>query len=195
MLAYIGMLAVSFAGVFAWISGSSFVLQDIYGLSALSFGLAFAAASGGYLAGTALATRIVLRLGLDRTIGIGAVALAAGGLGAVAAIPLGGPSPIPLIAAMALYAVGMGLVQPQTMAGAMMPFPQRAGTASSLLGVSQMVCAAVSGVIVGHSRHERLAGRDPARAGRDASRCCCGSFRAACGRGKRTASGGSDYPE
>jgi DHA1 family bicyclomycin/chloramphenicol resistance-like MFS transporter len=32
----------------------------------------------------------------------------------------------------------------------MMPFPQRAGTASSLLGVSQMVCAAISGVIVGH---------------------------------------------
>jgi DHA1 family bicyclomycin/chloramphenicol resistance-like MFS transporter len=151
VLAYTGMLALSFAGVFAWISGSSFVLQEIYGLSALAFGLAFAAASGGYLLGTAVATRIVLRLGLDRTIGIGAVALALGGLGAVAAIPLGGASPIPLIGAMALYAVGMGLVQPQTIAGAMMPFPQRAGTASSLVGVSQMVCAAISGIIVGQS--------------------------------------------
>ncbi|MEJ0079345.1 MAG: multidrug effflux MFS transporter [Alphaproteobacteria bacterium] len=150
VLAYVGMLAVSFAGVFAWISGSSFVLQDIYGLSALSFGLAFAAASAGYLVGTTVATRIVLRLGIDRTIGAGAVILAAGGLGAVAAIPLGGASPVPLIAAMALYATGMGLVQPQTMAGAMMPFPRRAGTASSLLGVSQMVCAALIGVIVGH---------------------------------------------
>jgi MFS transporter, DHA1 family, multidrug resistance protein len=150
VLAYIGMLSLSFAGVFAWISGSSFVLQEIYGLPALAFGLAFAAASGGYLIGTAVATRIVLRLGLDRTIGFGAVALALGGLGAVAAIPLGGASPIPLIIAMALYAVGMGLVQPQTIAGAMMPFPERAGTASSLVGVSQMVCAAVSGIIVGH---------------------------------------------
>ena len=36
--------------------------------------------SGGYLAGTTVATRIVLRLGLDRTIGVGAVILAAGGL-------------------------------------------------------------------------------------------------------------------
>lgn len=150
VLAYVGMLAVSFAGVFAWISGSSFVLQEIYGLSALAYGLAFAAASGGYLAGTAVATRIVQPLGLDRTIGIGAAALAAGGIGAVAAIPLGGTSPIPLTAAMALYAVGMGLVQPQTVAGAMMPFPQRAGTASSLLGVTQMVCAAICGAIVGH---------------------------------------------
>jgi len=149
VLAYVGMLAASFAGVFAWISGSSFVLQELYGLSALAFGFAFAAASGGYLLGTAVATRIVTRLGLDRTIGIGAGALAAGGLAAVAAVPLGGASPVPLVAAMALFAVGMGLVQPQTMAGAMMPFPQRAGTASSLLGVSQMVCAAISGIIVG----------------------------------------------
>jgi len=125
------------------------VLQEIYGLSALTYGLAFAAASGGYLAGTAIATRIVQHLGLDRTIGIGAAALAAGGLAAIVAIPLGGSSAILLIAAMALYAAGMGLVQPQTVAGAMMPFPQRAGTASSLLGVTQMVCAAVSGAIVG----------------------------------------------
>jgi len=144
------MLAVSFAGVFAWISGSSFVLQQIYGLSALAYGLAFAAASGGYLAGTAVATRIVQPLGLDLTVGIGAAALAVGGLAAVAAIPFGAASPIPLTAAMALYAAGMGLVQPQTVAGAMMPFPQRAGTASSLLGVTQMVCAAICGAIVGH---------------------------------------------
>jgi DHA1 family bicyclomycin/chloramphenicol resistance-like MFS transporter len=149
VLAYVGMLSLSFAGVFAWISGSSFVLQEIYGLSALAFGLAFGAASGGYLLGATVATRIVIRLGLDRTIGIGTVALALGGLGAVAAVPLGGVSSIPLVAAMALYAAGMGLTQPQSIAGAMMPFPERAGTASSLLGVSQMVCAAIAGVIVG----------------------------------------------
>jgi DHA1 family bicyclomycin/chloramphenicol resistance-like MFS transporter len=150
VLAYVGMVSLSFAGVFAWISGSSFVLQDIYGLSALAFGLAFAAASAGYLVGTSLAARFVTRLGLDRTIGIGTGALAIGGLAGVLAIPLGGGSAFPLVAAMAIFATGMGLVQPQCIAGAMMPFPHRAGTASSLVGVSQMLCAAASGVIVGH---------------------------------------------
>jgi len=148
--AYIGLLAISFAGMFAWISGSSFVLQELYGFSALAYGLAFAASSGGYLAGTALAARVVTRIGLDRTIGIGALALALGGVGGAAAVALGGASAIPLVAAMALYAAGMGLTQPQTVAGAMMPFPERAGTASSLVGVSQMVCAAASGALVGH---------------------------------------------
>lgn len=151
VLAYVGMLSLSFAGVFAWISGASFVLQEIYGLSALAFGLAFAAASGGYLAGNLIATNLVTRAGLDRTIGIGTLLLAAGGLSAVAAIPLGGASAIPLTAAMALYAVGMGLTQPQTIAGAMMPFPHLAGTASSLVGVSQMLCAALAGIAVGHA--------------------------------------------
>jgi DHA1 family bicyclomycin/chloramphenicol resistance-like MFS transporter len=150
-LAYCGMLTVSFAGVFAWISGSSFVLQEVYGLTALAFGLAFAAASGGYLAGTALATQIVTRLGLDRTIGLGAFALALGGLAAVVPLWLGSASPIPLVGAMALYAVGMGLVQPQTIAGALMPFPERAGAASSLVGVTQMAVAALTGVAVGHA--------------------------------------------
>jgi hypothetical protein len=38
-------------GLFAWISGASFVLQDLYGLSALEFGVAFAVGSGGYMLG------------------------------------------------------------------------------------------------------------------------------------------------
>src|SRR5262249_17793137 len=101
-LAYCGMLTISFAGVFAWISGSSFVLQEVYGPSALAFGLAFAAASVGYLAGTALATQVVTRIGIDRTIGLGALALAAGGIAAAGALALGSTSAIPLVAAMAL---------------------------------------------------------------------------------------------
>ena len=70
-------------------AGASFVLQDIYGLSALAFGLAFAGASCGFLAGNVIATRIVQRIGLDLTIGIGSLLLAAGGLAALAAVALG----------------------------------------------------------------------------------------------------------
>ena len=150
-LANCGMQTVSFAGIFAWISGSSFVLQDFYGLSSFAYAMAFGAASVGYLVGTAFAVRIVTRIGIDATIGIGASALALGGLAAAAAIAIGGASAIPLVAAMALFAIGMGMVQPQTIAGALMPFPERAGAASSLVGVSQMTVAAITGAIVGHA--------------------------------------------
>ena len=57
------------SGLFAWISSAAFVLQDIYGLSALAFGVAFAVGSSGYLVGTSIAARFVMRWGSGRTMG------------------------------------------------------------------------------------------------------------------------------
>ncbi len=52
---------------------------------------------------------------------------------------------------MAIYLAGLGLALPQAMAGALTPFPDRAGTAASLMGlVQQTVAAAVAAVIGGY---------------------------------------------
>jgi len=150
-LAYLGILAFSFGGLFAWISGLTFVLQGLYAVTPFEFGISFAFASLGYLTGTAIATRYVGRLGIDRTIGLGAIAQAVGGLLAVAVVALRIPYAWPLVFAMALYVCGLGLVQPQAMAGALAPFPDRAGAASSLLGVGQMSFAAIIGAGVGQA--------------------------------------------
>jgi DHA1 family bicyclomycin/chloramphenicol resistance-like MFS transporter len=48
-----------------------------------------------------------------------------------------------------LYLVGLGLALPQTMAGALTPFPDRAGTASSLMGFVQQSVAAITAAAVG----------------------------------------------
>ena len=146
---YLAIVSASYGGLFAWISGSSFVLQDLYGLSPLLFGLVFAAATLGYGLGTLLAARLVMRIGIDRTIVCGGVALAAGGLAMAAAIALGATSPAALALPMALYLCGLGLAMPQSMAGALMPFPERAGAASSLLGFLQQATASAIGIVVG----------------------------------------------
>jgi DHA1 family bicyclomycin/chloramphenicol resistance-like MFS transporter len=148
-LAYLGLASTSFGGLFAWISGTSFVLQNLYGLSPFQFGVAFAVGSVGYMSGTMLAARLVMRLGIDRTLGIGAGAMAAGGLGMVAAVALGLTSAASLVLPMALYLAGMGMVLPQAIAGAMTPFPERAGAASALLGFIQQSAAALCGAVVG----------------------------------------------
>jgi DHA1 family bicyclomycin/chloramphenicol resistance-like MFS transporter len=90
-----------------------------------------------------------MRLGLDRTIGIGAVALAIGGLAMVAVVALGLSHVAWLVGAMTIYLAGMGLVLPQTMAGALTPFPDRAGTASSVMGFTQQGCAAIAAAAIG----------------------------------------------
>jgi MFS transporter, DHA1 family, multidrug resistance protein len=148
-MAYLGLGSFSFAGLFAWISGASFVLQNLYHLSPFDFGLAFAFGSIGYMIGSALSARLVTRLGLDGLIGLGAGACAAGGLGTVAAVALGLTSALSLVLPIAVYLAGLGMVLAQSIAGAMTPFPERAGAASSLFGVTQQSAAAICGAVVG----------------------------------------------
>jgi DHA1 family bicyclomycin/chloramphenicol resistance-like MFS transporter len=149
-LAYLGLAASSYAGLFAWISGASFVLQDLYGLSAFTFGFAFAFGSIGYMAGSTLSARLSHRLGLDGVLGLGGLANAIGGLMMVGAVALGLTSAASLVLPIAIYLAGLGMVLPQSIAGAMTPFPERAGAASSLLGFVQQSVAAVFGAIVGY---------------------------------------------
>ena len=59
-------------------------------------------------------------------------------------------SPFVILLPMMLYTLGVGLVMPQSMAGAMSPFPERAGAASSMLGLMQMIFAAFGGLLLGH---------------------------------------------
>jgi DHA1 family bicyclomycin/chloramphenicol resistance-like MFS transporter len=150
-LAHLGLAALSYAGLFAWISGSPFVLQDLYGLSPFGFGVAFAAACIGSILGAMAAAALVLHLGLDRTIGLGALALALGGLSMVAGLALGLSPVASLVICMLVYHAGLMLVLPQAIAGAMTPFPDCAGTASSLVGFVQQTSAALLGIIVGRS--------------------------------------------
>jgi MFS transporter, DHA1 family, multidrug resistance protein len=149
-LANLGILVTTFVGLFAWIAGAPFVMQDLYGLTPIVFGTTYAVGAAGYMVGAYTASRFVMRLGLDRTIGIGAVVMAVGGLAMAAAVALGLAHVGWLVGTMTIYLAGMGLVLPQTQAGALTPFPDRAGTASSLLGFAQQTAAAIAAAAIGH---------------------------------------------
>ena len=105
----------------------------------------------GFGAGTLMAAKLVGRIGIDRTIVYGGFALASGGLAMVAAVAMDLHSPLALAAPMALYLCGLGLAMPQAMAGALMPFPEQAGAASSLLGFMQQAVASAVGIVVGQT--------------------------------------------
>jgi DHA1 family bicyclomycin/chloramphenicol resistance-like MFS transporter len=154
-LAYMGLATLSYAGLFAWISAASFVLQNIYGLSPFAFGFVFALGSVGYGIGSTLSARLTRYVGLDTILGFGGAAVALGGLLMVAALLLGFDSGLALVVSMAVYLAGLGMVLPQSIAGALTPFPDRAGAASSLLGFIQQsvaaLCGALVGVLLGHS--------------------------------------------
>ena len=148
---YVGLSMLTYGGLFAFISGSSFVLQKIYGLDELSFAFSFTFVVAGFITGTTIAQTLVGRYGLDGTIRLGVICLALGGLVMLALVLAGVPSSLGISAPMAIYGIGVGLTMPQSMASALMPFPDRAGAASSLLGICQMTFAAIVGILLGRN--------------------------------------------
>jgi MFS transporter, DHA1 family, multidrug resistance protein len=148
---YVGLSMLTYGGLFAFISGSSFVLQGIYRLSELAFAFSFATVVVGFIGGTALAQRLVGPRGLDGTIRLGVASLAAGGALMLVLVWSGVPSSFAITGPMAVYGLGVGLTMPQAMASALMPFPDRAGAASSLLGICQMTFAAILGIALGQN--------------------------------------------
>jgi MFS transporter, DHA1 family, multidrug resistance protein len=150
-VAHLGIVACCLSGLFAWISSSAFIVQDIYGYSAMAFGITFAVSSAGYLLGTSVAARFVMHWGSGRVMGLGTVAMALSGLVMVLLLTFGPHRAEGVIAAVSLYVFGMGMSLPQAQAGALLPFPDRAGAASSLVGFSSQTLSAVVGAVVGHT--------------------------------------------
>ncbi len=149
-LAYLAILTTAFVGLFAWISGAPVVMQTTtYGLTPFGFGVTFAVGSAGYVLGTFVAARIVMRFGLDRMIGIGSAAMACGGLLMALVVALALPHVLWFVSGMMLYLAGLGFALPATMAGALTPFHDRAGTASSVMGFAQQTGAAITAAAVG----------------------------------------------
>jgi DHA1 family bicyclomycin/chloramphenicol resistance-like MFS transporter len=146
---YVALTGLAYAGLFAFISGSSFVLIGIYGLSPVVYGLSFGFGVLGFIAGTIIAQRLVGRRGMDGVIALGVACLASGGLVMLACVATGLGGPLGVVLPMALYACGVGLTMPQAQASAMMPFPDRAGAASSFNGLCQMLLSACVGLLVG----------------------------------------------
>jgi DHA1 family bicyclomycin/chloramphenicol resistance-like MFS transporter len=146
---YAGLNAFTYAGLFAFISGSSFVLQGVYGLGELPYAFSFAFMVLGFIGGTILAQRLVGPRGLDGTIAVGVACQAGAGLAMLGLWLLGTGTSLELTLPMTVYALGVGLTMPQSLAAALTPFAARAGAASSLLGIGQMTFAAAVGIGLG----------------------------------------------
>jgi DHA1 family bicyclomycin/chloramphenicol resistance-like MFS transporter len=146
---YVLTLAAGSIGLFAWLSGSPFVLMTWLGLSPEVYGVAFATVATGQLGGAALAARLAGTVGIERTVATGLTLYLAGGGALAALIAAGFAHPVAIVAPMAVFQIGNGLVMTNAIAGAVAPFPRHAGTASALAGFVQMMSGALSGAILG----------------------------------------------
>ena len=149
---FVGLVLISglmFATLFSYIGGSSFVLQDIYGLSVTQFGLAFGLNSLGFLTGSQLNPFLLKRFQPRQLIraGVSIGAVAALTLLASAVTGVGGLTMILVPLWFLLFACGLTL--PNTPALALTRHGEAAGTAAALLGASQFVIGGAAAPLIG----------------------------------------------
>ncbi|MCP4333578.1 MAG: multidrug effflux MFS transporter, partial [Gammaproteobacteria bacterium] len=147
-LGYTLTCTLAYAGLFAFLSGSSFVIIDYFGVGEQHFGLLFMLVVAGYISGTLTGAKLSRSYDFRRLVAAGSMLLLIAGA-AMFIIALNQPEQVmSIILPMMVFMHGVGLVMPQSMAGAMANYPQMAGSASGLLGFIQMSVAGLIGIAV-----------------------------------------------
>jgi DHA1 family bicyclomycin/chloramphenicol resistance-like MFS transporter len=149
---YVGLILVAglaMAALFAYVSGSSYVFQDGYGMSEQQFALIFAGGAVGLIGATQLNVRLLRRWSPQQIMSASLVAGLAFGLVflVVAITGAGGLAGIliPLWLVLAL----VGLIMPNAPALALSRHGEAAGTAAALLGAVQFGVGALAAPLVG----------------------------------------------
>lgn len=148
---YIGVAIIggfTFTGLFAYLSASSFLFQDVYGLDPQAYGLVFAANSVGVVIGVQTSSRLAKHVGPQWILSVSTAVLLASGIAIVvldqADAGMWGTI-VPLFFFITACGFGFPLVQVLALAN----HGKEAGTAASLLGALNFGLAGLLSPIVG----------------------------------------------
>ncbi|WP_026421319.1 Bcr/CflA family efflux MFS transporter [Actinokineospora inagensis] len=136
------------ASMFAYIAGSSFVLQDIHGLSPQQYSLVFGGNALGIMLASQLNSLLLRRFTPRGLLIAGLVAGAVGGVGVLVSV-LGDLPLVFLLITLFVSVACVGMISPNSTALALADHARDAGAASALIGVLQFVIGAVASPLVG----------------------------------------------
>ncbi|MBR0652382.1 Bcr/CflA family multidrug efflux MFS transporter [Roseomonas terrae] len=136
-------------GMFAYISGSPFVLMELHGVPASEYGFYFGANALGIMAMGQAIARLAQRMPPARLLPVVICVPPVAGL-ALLATTVSGIGGFPaLVAALFCYVAMIGAVMPLTVALGMGPHGAVAGSASALMGTLQFGIGAAAGALLG----------------------------------------------
>ncbi|ROR55511.1 DHA1 family bicyclomycin/chloramphenicol resistance-like MFS transporter [Luteococcus japonicus] len=148
-LAVVLVAAMVFTALFAYVSGSSFVMQGVFRLSPQVFGVVFASMSLGLSLSSQFNPRLVRRIGPVRGLLTGLLVITIGALAMLllAQFRVGGLAGflVPMLVVM----MGLGLALPNAPAVALHRHGANAGTAAALLGAAQFAMGGIVTPVVG----------------------------------------------
>jgi len=145
---YLLVLAFSFGAMFAYIAGSSFVVETIHGGSPQLYSAIFAL-NGAGIVGASQVNRVMLqRTTVRRLLAVGVVASASGGF-ALLAVVVAGIGLAGIVPSLFVLVGSLGFILPNASALALAGHRSVAGSASGLIGIFQFAVGAAAAPLVG----------------------------------------------
>lgn len=148
-IGYCLVMGMGMATMFAHVAGSSFVLQNIYGMSEQGFAIAFGVIAVGYIVMSQANARIISRVPMRTMLIFGVGFNLVGALivfGVVNVLHLGMWA---LLAGLFLVAMSNGFIGPNITALALNGYPHMAGSAAAVLGLLTFAGGAMVSPLVG----------------------------------------------
>jgi len=142
-----------FAGLLAYIAGSSFVFIELFDVRPDRFGLFFGANAIGLIAASQVNGRLVGRFTSTQVVSAVMPVAGLAGLALLGAATTGVGGLWGIVVPLFCFVACLGFVMPNTTALAMAPHGTIAGSASALLGTLQFSMGATSGALVGSFSH------------------------------------------
>ena len=136
--------------MFAYLSGSPPVYEQLFALSPPVYGVLFGLCAGGYIFGSQVNPRLLHRFGASRVLRVAVRCYLASNLLLAGFAFAGGFGLASVFLPILLGMTSMGFVLPNTTVGALSRHAAHAGSASALMGTVQFVLAAVSGTAAGY---------------------------------------------
>jgi MFS transporter, DHA1 family, multidrug resistance protein len=140
--------AFTVGSLFAYISGSPFIYMEKLGFTQTQYGFLFSLNSFGYIGGSQVNRILLKRTGSQRIAEVISMAVAVIGFLMVLSAILPGVSAYITLVLLFIFLFGNGLLGPNSMALALAPFSEYAGSASALIGFTQMLFGALASGLV-----------------------------------------------
>jgi DHA1 family bicyclomycin/chloramphenicol resistance-like MFS transporter len=146
--------ACSLASFLFFVGAAPYVMEQAYGARPSVYGLFFIPLAATYMLSNMACGRMTSRFGGRRMIIFGGGCTIAAMAAGLAVMSVGVANPLALMMPAFFHSIGAGLSVPNSVAGAVGSAPDRAGSASGLLGFIQFLTAAVATQIAGFLPHD-----------------------------------------
>ncbi|WP_454699248.1 multidrug effflux MFS transporter [Arthrobacter humicola] len=138
----------TYAAIFAYLSGATYILQGMYGLSPQGYSFAFGLNSLGFVIFGFISGRLAEHWSERGTLALGLAMALAGAMGLLATALLHLPL-IAIILSLFTMVSGVAVTSPPATSLALKEYPDIAGTASSLLGLARFSFGGLAAPLVG----------------------------------------------